>query len=312
MKILVTGAGGFIGGILTRFLFMEGHDIIIGTQRKNLDNYNDYGRIIQMDWTSEEDLKDACKGIDVIIHTAGMNSVECAKDPAEALNVNGLNTAKLVQAAVFSSVKKFIYFSTAHVYANPLVGDINENSPKLNIHPYATSHLAGEYVLLNSFQKKEIDGCVIRLANVFGSPANQNDGCWKLFVNNLCKEVVQKNKMTILSTGFQERNFITTTQLCIFINKILNIDSLRKYPKIYNLGNPRSYTLKEMVDLILKQYNNLFNSRPKITFGNKSEYGDQLPLNYFCNNLKAIDHIVLNDVESEIKKLLVYCKKNFS
>ena len=312
MKILVTGGLGFIGGILSQSLFSEGHDIIIGTHKHNIHITHDYGRIIHMDWTSDETLKDACREIDVIIHTAGLNSLECSKNPVEALNVNGLNTAKLIKAAVSQKVKKIIYFSSAHVYLKPLVGDINESSPTLNLHPYATSHLAGENVILDRIQKEEIDGCVIRLSNTFGSPINQNKGCWELFINNICKEVVQKKTITILSTGTQQRNFISKTQLNLFVGKLISIDSLIISPKIYNFGNIRSHTLKEMAKIIAKKSNNLFNYYPEITFGNKFEKGDENFLNYYSQNLKIINHNVFNDIEDEICKLLIYCKEKFS
>jgi UDP-glucose 4-epimerase len=312
MKILVTGGLGFIGGILSQSLFLEGHDIIIGTHKRNILTSNDYGRIIHMDWTNDETLKDACSEIDVIIHTAGLNSPECSKNPVEALNVNGLNTAKLVKAAVSQKVKKIIYFSSAHVYLNPLVGDINESSPILNLHPYATSHLAGENVILDRIQKEEIDGCVIRLANTFGSPINKNKGCWDLFINNICKEVVQKKTITILTTGIQERNFISKTQLNLFVDKLISIDSLKLSPKIYNFGNTRSYTLIEIAKIIAKKSNILFNYYPEITIGNNFEKGDEGSLNYYSQNLKFISHNVFNDIEDEISKLLIYCKEKFS
>jgi len=312
MKILVTGGLGFIGGILSQYLFLEGHDIIIGTHKRNIHTSNDYGRIIHMDWTNDETLKDACSKIDVIIHTAGLNSLECSKNPVEALNVNGLNTAKLVKAAVSQKVKKIIYFSSAHVYLNPLVGEIDERSPLLNLHPYATSHLAGENVILGCINKQEIDGCVIRLANTFGSPTNKKKACWELFVNNICKEAVQKKTITILSTGVQERNFISKTQLNFLISKLINIDSFKFLPKIYNFGNTRSYTLKEMAIIVAEKSNSLFNYYPEITLGIKFENGDQVPLNYCSENLKVINHIVFNDIENEISKLLIYCKENFS
>jgi UDP-glucose 4-epimerase len=312
LKILVTGGLGYIGGIISLHLNLEGHDIFIGTHKRNIQDCLDFGRIKYMDWTSDETLKDACEEIDVIIHTAGLNSVDCSKNPIEALNVNGLNTAKLVKAAVSQKVKKIIYFSSAHVYLNPLVGEIDESSPLLNFHPYATSHLAGENVILDRIYKQEIDGCVIRLANTFGSPTNMNKACWELFVNNICKEAVQKKTITILSTGVQERNFISKTQLNLLISKLINIDSIRFLPKIYNLGNTRSYTLKEMAIIVAAKSNSLFDYYPEITFGNKFENGDQVPLNYYSKNLKVINHSVFNDIENEICKLLIYCKEFFS
>lgn len=48
-----------------------------------------------------------------------MNAVDCADNPIEALEFNGVSTARLAQSAAHAGVKKFLYLSTVHVYANP-------------------------------------------------------------------------------------------------------------------------------------------------------------------------------------------------
>ena len=130
--------------------------------------------VVRIKWNDESTLERICEGIDVIIHAAGMNARDCAADPLGAMNFNGLATKRLVEAASRSGVKKFIYLSTAHIYASPLVGNITEKTLPQNSHPYATSHLAGESAVLHANDCGIIRGLVIRLSNAYGAPTHKN------------------------------------------------------------------------------------------------------------------------------------------
>src|SRR3546814_20189177 len=97
-----------------------------------------------------------------------MNAQNCAANPVEALEFNGVATARLVQAAARVGIRRFIYLSTAHVYCAPLTGTITEDTCPRNLHPYATSHLAGENAVLRAVKAGEISGMVLRFLNVLG------------------------------------------------------------------------------------------------------------------------------------------------
>lgn len=76
-----------------------------------------------------------------------MNDAECIRDPLAASEVNGVNTARSVEAAKVSGVRRFIYISTTRVYGPRLVGRIDGSTLPIGPHPYATSHLAAEDVV---------------------------------------------------------------------------------------------------------------------------------------------------------------------
>ena len=77
---------------------------------------------------------------------AGLDAKLCLNS-IKALEVNGLYTAMMVEATVASGVQHFVYTSTAHVYKNPMIGDIDETTPTMNLHPY-DKQTAGENVVL--------------------------------------------------------------------------------------------------------------------------------------------------------------------
>ena len=151
MRILITGANGYIGGRLVQHLVENGHEIIFGTRNNiSCQCFTTDLKIKRINWDEISSLREACSGVEVVIHAAGVNSAGCAFDPIAALMFNGVATARLVAAACQESVPRFIYCSTVHVYGNPLVGSVTEDTCPKNYHPYATSHLAGEHSVIGA------------------------------------------------------------------------------------------------------------------------------------------------------------------
>ena len=160
MRVLITGGLGFIGGRLGHYLSESGVEVIIGTRKKDIKSpeWLPQSQVIQTQWDDLSSLENNCNGVDVVVHVAGLNASDCVANPVEALMVNGLYTANLLYSAISSGVKKFTYVSTGHVYNNPLQGNLSETTNPENLHPYASSHRAGEDIVRYAHQKKLIEG----------------------------------------------------------------------------------------------------------------------------------------------------------
>lgn len=209
-RVLITGAFGYLGGCLARYLAESlGHELLLGSRKpRDVPDWLHSGSVETTDWSSSETLEGACDGVDTIIHLSGMHAQGCMADPVAALEVNGLHTARLVTAAIRKGVQRIIYLSTAHVYGAPLGGTISEATPPLNLHPYATSHRAGEDAIRLADEHGDIEGVVIRLSNAFGAPLDKHANCWQLLVNDLCRQAVCDHRLTLHTTGMQYRDFI--------------------------------------------------------------------------------------------------------
>ena len=137
MRILITGGLGYIGARLAKYLIKNtSNTIIIGT-RKNIDTIDWLPKVkfVNTLWNSSKELEKICQDVDIVIHSAGMNAMDCSAEPSLALEVNGIYTARILQASINQKVKRFIYLSTAHVYSAPLEGKITERSICKNLHP---------------------------------------------------------------------------------------------------------------------------------------------------------------------------------
>lgn len=240
-----------MGGRLAQHLQIAGHHVILGT-RKNVGrpDWLPQGDVVQTAWSDSPALEQICAGTDVVIHASGMNAQDCATDPAAALECNGLATARLVKAAARVGVKRFIYISTAHVYGNQLHGVITEESCPRNLHPYATSHLAGENVVLSSSQRGEIEGVVLRLSNAFGPPVVKDVNCWMLLVNDLCRQAVETGEMVLHTSGQQNRDFITMSDVCRIVEHVCSCFFDTSSPFIMNVGSGISTSVLEMTRFI--------------------------------------------------------------
>ena len=73
-----------------------------------------------------------------------------------------------------------------------------------------------KYFLKNKNTKTKF--IILRLANGFGKPIDPNSNCWKLFINDVCKQAIINNKIKLNSRGNQTRNFINISELIRITN----------------------------------------------------------------------------------------------
>lgn len=312
MNILITGGFGFVGGRLAVYLAQAGHKITLGTRHPiSSPSWLAQAEVAKIVWDDKVALELICKGIDVIIHAAGMNAQDCAADPVAALAFNGLATARLVEAANQASVKKFIYLSTAHVYANPLVGTIDEETCPRNLHPYATSHLSGENAVLSTHSRGEMQGIVLRMSNAFGAPMYKDVNCWMLLVNDLCKQAVQTRQLILQSSGLQHRDFISLTDVCCVVEKLLTHTQLNP-ANLFNVGAGVSQSVIAIAKLIQHRCTKVLGFTPGLQYKQCGENERHSSVSYCTNNLNALGITCKNlAITTEIDSLLLFCNKSF-
>lgn len=305
MEILITGASGFLGGRLGEYFKTKNNNLHLASRRKLQDNHN-FSSTKIIEWNSYKSLDYAVKNIETIIHLAGMNAEDCNKNEIEARRVNEGYTKALLSAAIENNVKNFVYLSTAHVYASPLKGSLNESSPINGTHPYATSHFLGEQTVLEAHKKKLINSTIIRLSNAFGAPINKDVNCWMLLVNDLCKQLAKSNKMVIRTSGRQRRNFITITEVSKAIDHLINRNEYYEDP-IFNVGSSLNLRIKDMVNIIALRYELITCKKPMIIFGTNND-DIEYELDYSINKLikSGFKPASASVVESEIDRLIKF------
>lgn len=311
-RVLLTGGLGYIGGRLALALNEAGYIVHCGTRRSGLSApvwFPDF-QMAHLDWGSIESLTQACEGVDSVIHLAAMNEVESTRDPVGALKMNGLASLCLLEAAKLSGVRRFIYFSTAHVYGSPLQGNIDELILPRPTHPYAISHRVAEDFVLAAHDRKQIEGIVIRLSNAFGAPVTPDIDRWTLLVNDLCRQATISGELRLNSAGSQLRDFITLADVARAVNHLLQLNTGQIADGLFNLGGGKAMSIFGMTERIAARWHVLTGRDIVIV----RPAGDGVPpptLNYCCEKLAGTGFTLTGQVDREIDDTLQLCLRAF-
>jgi UDP-glucose 4-epimerase len=311
--VLITGGLGCLGGRLSKYLMDVSYQVVIGSSRKNAKLPKELANcsLVYTDFDDIDTLNYACSGVNCVIHLATVNSQQSHDDLKLAMKVNGIGTHNLIQASITSKVEYFLYFSTAHIYGSPLVGEIDEDTLPKPIHYYAITHRLAEDFLLESISSQNINGSVIRLSNSIGLPLIKEANCWMLFVNDVCKQAVVNRHIVIHSNPNIERDFIPMSSVCEITEYFLSNHMTADYP-IFNVGSGLSHTLLETAEMIANRCEKVFGYCPKIIFS-KDNTTKNLNLEYKVNKLTSGMGYVTNDnLMDSIDEVLKFCNAEFS
>lgn len=312
-NILITGGLGYIGSSLSKFLLdTNNYNVFISTRsQKEIPEELTNCHVIILDINiSKVDLQKILKGIDIIIHLAALNENDCIVNPQLAVQVNITGTVNILDAAIFAGVKKFIYFSTAHVYSSPLESHLTEETFPFPIHPYAITHKSAEDFILAANKQKKIEGIIIRLSNALGAPFHKNIDRWTLLVNDLCKQIAETQKIVLRSSGVQVRNFITLRDVCRGVLHLLEINKYDFNFPVYNLGGPQTLSVNQVTEIISLICKKKYGYIPVVTRANIKE--EVVDLFFDSSKMKNTGFKWENEIEYEIEETLSIAQKYFS
>ncbi len=302
--VLITGGSGYLGGRIAAHLEQLGYQVRVGKSVKS--NSNGF----PIDFTDDHSINSACDGISSIIHLAAMNAQSCNDNPEKALLINSLGTLKLLKAAKKNKISKFLYFSTAHIYGSPLIGEINEELLPRPLHPYSITHRVAEDYVMEEACQHGLSASVFRLTNAIGSPITPQANCWMLVANDLCRQAVINNSIKVHSNKFLQRDFIPISSICSVVSSSLNSNVLDG--EIVNLSSGIAITLQSLAVLIADRSEVVLGFRPHINFLNNSIETDTERLIISNSKLSDLGFKIDNNLSDEIDQLLLNCNKWFS
>ena len=188
LKVLVTGATGFIGGRVAERLYLDYENI----PRCLVQNYSKLARLARFpteitvgNLLDPRSVRDAVAGCDVVVHCAYGNTED------EKLNdeINVAGTKNLILASLEHRVKKFIYLSSVEVYGEDQPASVDElTAPGHTTNRYSITKLESEKMCLQYFKDASLPVVVLRLAVVYGpfSPIWTNDVVRRLLNRGFC------------------------------------------------------------------------------------------------------------------------------
>ena len=193
------------------------------------------------------------------------------------------------------------------MYSKNLNEIINEDSATENKAIYSINKKLTENIFKDISVIKQTKFINLRLSNVFGFPANNNQSCWELFINNICKNAIEKNLIIIKSNPLENRNFMSMSFLNRTLKHILDNKNELNYYEIFNITSNRTMTLEESAFLVRDTYQKLFKRKIKIIFKSKKIYLKKKLYSSRLNNYSNFD----KEFDKEIKELILHCKNKF-
>ncbi len=310
-RVLITGGFGYVGGrVAVELAKNAGWTVCLASRKKQAaPDWLPEAETVALDMQDAQSLSAAMAGADCVIHLAAMNENDCVVDPGKAITVNTVGTFNVLQAAIGSSVERFIYFSTAHVYAAPLVGHIDEKKIPRPTHPYAYTHHAAEDYVLAAHDQKKITGIVVRLSNGYGAPTHSDVDRWTLLVNDLCRQAVTNRKMVLRSSGLQRRDFVTLQDVGRGVGHLLGLDREKCGDGLFNLGGDNALSVWEMTQRIALRCQATLGYLPALE--RPEPRADELAddLDFDSGKLRKTGFVLQGDLDQEIDATLLICDK---
>lgn len=265
--VLVTGGAGYIGSHAVWALRDAGWPVAV------IDNLSTGFRFLLPDDVPlyEGDIADgdlvarifAERGIAAIMHFAG--SIVVPESVSDPLKYYGNNTAKsraLLEAAVSSGLRHFLFSSTAAVYGSPDRTSVDEDAPKQPINPYGWSKLMTEQMLADASVAHGFNYCALRYFNVAGADPRARTGQSTVGATHLIKVACEaaagkRTHVDVFGTDFDTadgtgvRDYIHVSDLAAA--HVLALEALIEQPArslTMNCGYGRGFSVLEVLDAV--------------------------------------------------------------
>ncbi|MCC6132543.1 MAG: SDR family oxidoreductase [Acidobacteria bacterium] len=252
MRILVTGAAGFLGSHLSDRLIAEGHEVIgmdnlITGDVRNIAHLagNRRFKFIHHDVTEYIFIDGSLDGI---LHFASPASpIDYLQIPIQTLKVGALGTHKALGLAK-AKKSRFLLASTSEVYGDPTVhpqpetywGNVNPVGPR-GCYDEAKRFAEAMSIAYRNFHG--VDTRIVRIFNTYGPRMRPNDG---RIVPSLINQAIRQEPLTVFGDGQQTRSFCYVSDLIEGIYRLF----LSDIPDPVNIGNPHEMSVMEFAETI--------------------------------------------------------------
>ena len=260
-RYLVTGGAGFIGSNIVERLVKDGQSVVVldnfsSGKVENLAFIKDYNlpaeryTLIRGDIRDLDICKQACQGVDFVLHHAALRSVPRSLDKPidyNEVNINGI--LNMLEAAKSQNVKRFVFASSSSIYGEAQRFPEKETDlPKL-VSPYALTKLAGEYYCRVFSHIYGLSTVCLRYFNVFG-PRQSLDDEYAVVIPKFIHCLFNNQPPPIYGTGKQSRDFT-------YIDNVVEANLLAANAAdikcaVFNISNGKDKTVLELASLLNK------------------------------------------------------------
>ncbi|MDT0126210.1 NAD-dependent 4,6-dehydratase LegB [Paenibacillus sp. RRE4] len=254
LKILVTGADGFIGSHLTEELVKRGYNVKAFV---NYNSFNSWGWLDQssMDVKSQLEVfagdirdpfgvKQAMVGCTHVLHLAALIAIPYSyHSPSTYIDTNIVGTLNIVQAAKELNVDKVVHTSTSEVYGTALYVPIDEDHPLQGQSPYSASKIGADQMALSFYRSFETPISVIRPFNTYG-PRQSARAVIPTIISQIANGIHNIKLGSVTPT--RDFNYVEDT-----VNGFISVmESDQSIGEVINIGSNYEVSIGETADTI--------------------------------------------------------------
>ncbi len=280
MKITIFGGGGFIGSTIADRLLLDGHELRI-FERPRVVPYRKFGEFERVEWiagdlSSNHDVNDAVRGVDVVLHLVSTTLPKNSNDdPIYDVQSNVVATLQILNAMVAHSVRKIIFISSGGtVYGNPVYLPIDEKHPTDPLVSYGVTKLAIEKYLQLYSHLHGIRAIILRVANPYGERQRIEtaQGAIGVFLHHAFKDT----PLDIWGDGSVTRDYVHVTDVAEAFVRALDYSGTKF---VFNISSGKGTSLNELIAILEKVLGKAIERRylPRRSF--------DVPVSVLCNNL---------------------------
>ena len=263
MRVLITGAAGFIGSHLSERLVGDGHDVVgldnfdpyydVAVKKANIESLltQDSYQFVEgdiRDGAALDRLATACREegrpIDGLVHLAARAGVRASlEDPSTYVDVNLAGTMAVLECARRHDIRRFVFASSSSVYG-ARSGDAfrEDDCTDFPVSPYAATKKAGEALCYTHHHLYGLAVTCLRFFTVYG-PRQRPEMAIHLFT----RAIAEGEPLGVFGDGSAERDF---TYIDDIVQGIVAALERTSGYRIYNLGNNRTVTVIEVIRLL--------------------------------------------------------------
>ena len=252
-KVLVTGAGGFVGSHLVEGLVKSGARV---RAFLHYNSRNDWGmledvnkRILREVEVVASDLRDAdavrrtVKGQQVVFHLVALIGIPYSYvNPRDVVDTNVGGTLNVLTAARDFNVQKIVHTSTSEVYGTAQYVPMDEDHPVNPQSPYAASKLAADLLALSFHQSYDLPVAVIRPFNIYGPRQSARAVIPSIITQALVKRAVNLGSVS----PTRDLTFVTDSASGF----IAFAECERTVGEVVNLGSGREVSVSQLIEIV--------------------------------------------------------------